>query len=124
MPLRIWGPSQSLPESIPVDAYVDTGASKCIIPKLINDRLFHLTELPPESVKTGNQPRQFPVVSIPKITLIGVTLVGPNQIQLKDTNLEETNVLTWLGDSFIVGMNFLSKFDITMKKEGIITVNR
>ncbi len=108
----------------PVDALVDTGASKCAIPTALNGRLFQFPLVGHDNnVTTASNPRGFDVVVIPKICLVAVN-VASNQLQVTDTNLEELNVSAWLGDSFILGMNFLSKFDISMLQNGKITIGR
>ena len=101
----------------PIDAFVDTGASKCSIPAISNDRIFHLPIVDHDSnVRTASNPTGFDVVIIPRICLVAASLVS-NQLQIVDTALEERNVSAWLGHSFILGMNFLSKFDVSMLRQ-------
>lgn len=108
----------------PVDALVDTGASKCSIPAALNDRIFHLPVVGHDNnITTALNPTEFDVVTIPKICLSHVTVVS-NQLEVTDTALEEQNVSAWLGHSFILGMNFLSNFDISMLRIGRITLGR
>jgi predicted aspartyl protease len=103
---------------------VDTGASKCNIPATLNDRIFHFPIVGHDSnVTTASNPRGFDIVTIPRICLSQVTVVS-NQLQVTDTPLEEQNISAWLGDSFILGMNFLSRFDISMFRNGRITIGR
>lgn len=108
----------------PVDAFVDTGASKCNIPAVLNDRLFHLPIVGHDSnVRTASNPTGYDVVVIPRMCVVATTLVA-NQLQIVDTALEEQDVSAWLGHSFILGMNFLSKFDVLMIRSGKITIER
>jgi len=90
----------------------------------LNDRVFHLPIVGHDSdVRTASNPTGFDVVVIPKMCLLAVTVVF-NRLEIVDTVLEEQNVSAWLGHSFILGMNFLSKFDITMLRSGRITIGR
>ena len=89
-----------------------------------NDRFFHLPVIDHDSnVTTASNSTGFDVVVIPKICLVAATLVS-NNLQITDTALDERNVKAWLGSSFILGMNFLSKFDVSMARNGTITIQR
>lgn len=102
---------------------VDTGASKCQIPREENENSLTLPISRRESVNTAGGARVYSVVNLPRIVLTQVTLAarGP-LLKVEETDLIAENVETWLGDMFILGINFLSKFEIKLKRSGRIII--
>ncbi|MFI5450173.1 MAG: hypothetical protein ACHQ03_10485 [Candidatus Bathyarchaeia archaeon] len=106
-------------------ALVDYGATKCVVPKIVNDNTFHLPiKGTDKDVDTGNGKRDFQYVIIPRVIVVEVKVEGAT-LQIKETGIEVRDVAAWLGDEdeeFVAGMSFLQKFDITMKKGGTIVL--
>ena len=108
----------------PVLALVDTGATKCQIPREFNDTDLGLPIGGRDSnVQTASGLQSYDYVTIPRVTLVKQEIVG-NFLRIQDTDLQEPNVQAWLGESFIVGMNLVTKFDITLRRDGRIIVER
>jgi len=108
---------------------VDTGASKCMVPTQINRRLLHLTiEGRDCGVTTGGGAMDYSWVVVPRIVLCRreeVARLGPFVAYVpKPTDLFETDIKTWLGDCFVVGMNFIERFKVLLEKDGHITFER
>ncbi len=123
VPLRLWG--MEGPQSDPVIALVDTGATKCSIPKSMNDTVFHLPVVDHDSnVITASNPQGYDIVKIPLMTLVRINPIGPNNFKFDDTDLQEVNVPAWLASSYTVGMNWLSKFNISLRREGFMIIER
>jgi len=61
---------------------------------------------------------------IPKVSIAALKRKRDGVVYVKKTDLEVRNIETWLGDIFIVGMNFLGRFDITFRREGRIIIRR
>lgn len=106
-------------------ALVDTGSTKCMVPKVDNDKTFHLEKAGRDKgVSTALGKADYDWVIIPRISLMREkqTYIGPFLVtyDLEETGLALENVETWLGDEYIVGMNFMDKFDVTLTKDGHI----
>ncbi len=110
-------------ESLFVKALVDTGATKCSVPIGVNNTYLHLPVVGRnDDVKTATSPQGLEFVRIPKIVVMQeIGLAGTFQ----ETDIQEQNVETWLsGDQIIIGMNFLNRYDITMTRNGLMTIER
>lgn len=107
---------------------VDTGASKCMIPASYNREYLKLPTLgKTKGVLTADGRADFDNVSIPMIVLVELVLkFGPDYARLTSVkaDLQETSVEAWLGKALVLGINFLSKFDIALKRTGFIVVER
>jgi len=106
--------------------FVDCGATKCVIPRLANEKSFHLPVTDPDSnVGTGCGDRDFDCVTIPSISIMKL-VVKQGKMKFIETDLREIDVGCWLSDDedFVLGMSFLSKFNVTMTKKGIIAIQR
>ncbi len=124
-PIRITGQPEEVPA---VAALMDTGASKCVIPLPLNEQELHFPIVQKgEPVKIANSTIFYDTVLIPRIEVLrpvftqtasGLTVI------FEQTGLYEENVPTWLGGAFIVGMNFIRKFEITMRPNGTLTIFR
>lgn len=106
-------------------ALVDYGATKCVIPKIVNDKTLHLPIIGTDKdVETGNGKRDFQYVILPRVIIVEINFAGKT-FQIKETGLEVRDVPAWLGDEeeeFVAGLSFLDKFNITMKKGEMIVV--
>jgi len=106
-------------------ALVDYGATKCVIPKIVNDNTFHLPVAgTDEDVETGNGKRDFDYVILPRVIVVEIKVEGAT-LRIKETGIELHDVPAWLGDEgeeFVAGMSFLEKFDITTKRGGTIVI--
>ncbi len=122
LPITIYGSKRGFVRGL---GLMDTGASKCQIPTEENDNSLKLQILRQESVNTAGGAQFFGVVSLPRIVLTRVAVgVRGRSLSVEETDLKESNVEAWLGDMFILGMNFLSKFDIQLKRGGHIILSR
>ncbi len=123
LPMNVYG---SEANSIGVSGFVDTGASKCQILREANNVALKLKVHGHDSdVSTASGHQVFDVVTIPRITLMRITVRSKvGSLLVEETDLEERNVEAWVGDMFILGMNFLSKFDIQLKRTGRIIISR
>ena len=83
---------------------LDTGASKCSIPFVVNE---HVLKLPvqdrDERIQIAGGTANYDVVSLDRMDIIGAELFVER-------------VETWLTDDFILGMNLLSKFKFKIDK--------
>jgi len=106
---------------------VDFGATKCLIPKIVNENTLKLPILDRnKDIDTGKGLRDFDVVVIPRMGIARLDLKG-DQLVFLMSGLEEYDVQAWLGDNkqeFILGMNFLEKFDISFKRVGKVIISR
>ncbi len=122
LPISIYGSKRRFVRGL---GLVDTGAAKCQIPIEENDNTLRLQTLRQESVNTAGGAQIFGVVSLPRIVLTKVVVgVRGRSLSVEETDLKEGNVEAWLGDMFILGMNFLSKFDIQLMRRGHIILSR
>jgi len=106
-------------------ALVDTGASKCMIPVNINNRVLHLPKAGHDSgVITGKGPIELDWVVVPKLTLLFLEEMSRAgsyvTYRTQPTDISATDVKTWLGDDFVIGMNFIEKFNVVLGKDGHI----
>lgn len=77
---------------------LDTGASKCSIPLIVNDRILRLRIQGTDTgIQVAGGTANYDVVVLERMEVIGAKLFVEN-------------VEAWLADDFILGMNFLSKF--------------
>lgn len=124
LPVLIYG--QTHPIFAP-RCLVDTGATKCGMPKVLNEKQLSLPVAGhDEDVGTAKGARGFDFVTVPTISLLELKFKG-QQILARETDLQVRNIPTWLCDDeedFIIGMNFLSEFDIILKKNGPMIVER
>ncbi len=121
LPLHFLGPNGPISE--PVVAYFDTGASKCGIPREAN-KILQLPVIGQDNVNTASDTVRYDVVRIPIVNLMNFQFTPPNSVQFFDTDLQEMNVEVWLHSRYIVGMNLISKFDISLKRDGRIIIER
>lgn len=121
VPLHFLGPNGPISE--PVLAYFDTGASKCGIPREAN-RIFRLPVIRQDIVNTASDTVRYDVVRMPIVNLMNFQFTPPNSVQFLDTDLQEMNVEVWLHSRYIMGMNLISKFDISLKRDGKIIIER
>jgi len=110
-------------------ALVDTGATKCVIPREDNERLLHFSKAGCDGkVDTALGEASYDWVVVPRMTLMmkREINIGPLYVTyaLEETDLSLDNVEAWLGDDYMIGMNFIDKFDVTMSKAGIMTFRR
>jgi len=101
---------------------VDTGASKCAIPRELNEKFLHLAIAGVDhGVNTALGGTSYEWVVIPKMTLMRKKEIHIGPIfyayDLEETDLSQTNVETWLSDCSVIGMNFMGKFDVRMTKD-------
>jgi len=112
----------------PTWAFVDTGSTKCMVPISFNSSQLRLRVVGHDkNVGIADGSRDIDYVVVPKIAIAIPRLeFGPANplIVFDETDLQETNVETWLGDMFVMGMNFLSKFDVTLTRKGHIVIER
>jgi len=121
LPIRIYGKTDT--NALFTSALVDTGATKCMIPTIHNDKVLNLPVLGMNhDVRVAGGSMAYPYVSIPRIVIAKVEFPPIGSMVVTDTDLGERNVETWLGDTFVVGMNFLGRFDVALKKRGVIIV--
>jgi predicted aspartyl protease len=101
-------------------ALVDTGATKCMILSTLNEQQLHLPIVGTDrNVGTANGPRDLDYVKLPVMVLANAKVTSERMVMelgplLTDFRLSQ--VETWLGDMSIVGMNFLEKFDVSLKR--------
>jgi predicted aspartyl protease len=103
-------------------ALVDTGSTKCKIPREDNKKFFHLKEAGCDGmVDTAAGLAKFDWVVIPRIVLMRNVKVklGDTRFlyELEKTDLYLENVQAWLGDDYVIGMNFIDNFDVRMTKD-------
>jgi predicted aspartyl protease len=123
LPICIWTATGQ--QLAPIVAMVDTGASKCVIPKAFNDAALKLPVAGHDSdVKTASAPMGYDYVVLPKVGLVSFALATTSTVTFQTVGLDETDVKAWLGENFIVGMNFLSTFDISLMRKNFISVER
>jgi hypothetical protein len=107
---------------------MDTGATKCVLPLPLNEKELHFAIVQRhEPVTIANSTIFYDTVLIPRIEILkpvfGSTAAGLT-VSFDQTGLYEENVPTWLGGSFILGMNFICKFEIIMRPNGTLTISR
>lgn len=119
-------PSAQTSFSVPY-CLVDFGATKCLIPKIVNENTLKLPILDRnKDIDTGKGLRDFDVVVIPRMGIARLDLKGDQLIFLM-SDLDEYDVQAWLGGNkqeFVLGMNFLEKFDISFKRVGKVIISR
>lgn len=123
-PIRITGQPDDIPA---VAALMDTGATKCVLPRSLNDELRFPIVQRGEPVTIANSIILYDTVNIPRMEILRPVFTQSATgltVSFEQTGLHEENVPTWLGGSFIIGMNFIRKFEITMRPNGTITVSR
>lgn len=94
------------------DFLLDTGATKCSIPQIVNTEILRL-----------------PITGIDKnIQIAGAeatyNYVTLEKLEIPNTKLFAENVETWLADDFILGMNFLSKFSFKIIKGNKLIIEK
>jgi len=94
------------------DFLLDTGATKCSIPLIVNKEILGL-----------------PVAGIDKnIQIAGAETtydyVVLERLEIPTTKLSVEKVETWLADDFILGMNFLSKFSFKVIKGNKLIIEK
>jgi predicted aspartyl protease len=104
---------------------VDTGATKCMVPKETNEQVFHFEKVGcDDKVDTGLGPATYDWIVIPKMTLMARRLAREGETSvtygLKETDLSQVNVEAWLGDDYVLGMNFIGQFDVRMTRDSRI----
>lgn len=95
-----------------VDSLLDTGATKCSIPVIVNKEILRL-----------------PIAGIDKnIQIAGAETtydyVVLEKLEIPNTKLSVEKVETWLADDFILGMNFLSKFSFKVIKGNKLIIEK
>lgn len=91
--------------------FVDTGATKCTIPKIINDEIFNFPIKGTDKVEiAGGKDIKLEIISLPKLSLFYI-------LEGEIIYISRENIETWLGNLFIVGMNFLRFLNISMNND-------
>ena len=110
-------------------ALVDTGSTKCTIPRKDNELLFHLKKAGTDlAVDTALGPASFDWVTVPKMILMKEVDVKLGNIRfaskLEETDLRTENTKAWLGDEYMVGANFIDEFRVTMTRGNSIVFEK
>jgi len=108
-------------------SFVDTGATKCVVPRTFNKRTLRLPVVGRDKdVGTAKGKREFDYVVVPLMVIANISLQD-GALVVRETRLRVRNVPTWLGaddEDFIVGMSFLRHFDVTMRRSGHIIIRK
>lgn len=113
----------------------DTGATCCSIPKSLNDSILHLPIIGrDEGIETAQGETGLDFVEIRRMQILRYVVKIKSidkqrlgfELGFKETGLTVENVKTWLcesDDSFIVGTNFFSRFNVRKDKKGQLHIS-
>jgi len=94
------------------DFLLDTGATKCSIPLIVNKEILRL--------QIAGTDKNIQIAGA-KTTYNYIVL---ERLDIPNTKLSVEKVETWLADDFILGMNFLSKFSFKVIKGNKLIIEK
>lgn len=124
LPVLLWGSKDTNPRF--TFCLVDTGATKCTIPRTFNEKELGLSvDGSDTNVGTASGQQDLDFVTVPRMCVAELEIkTKEGSFSMKPTDLVVQNFEAWLLDKFIVGMNFLENFDIRLTRKGQLIVER